>query len=172
MRFIPILFFLLVAILLATLTNLSDNPKMYPNMIGKKLPSFQSEDLFDGTKVYSELLNKDVVIFNVFASWCVACQAEHETLLEMKKMELPLYGIDSGDDPKAAQQYLESRGNPFIRTLYDPRREVAIAIGTTGMPETFVVGRDGIIYFHYRGNLTHDILTKQLMPIYDELTKK
>lgn len=172
MRFFPIIFFLLIAVLLATLTNLSESPKFYPNMIGKTLPYFESEDLMTGKKVTSKELNKEILILNVWASWCIGCQAEHATLLEMQKMNLPLYGIDSGDDAKAGQQYLEKMHNPFKQVLYDPKREVAIAIGTTGMPETFVVGKDGVIYYHYRGNLTPDILKNKLMPIYDELLKK
>ena len=146
--------------MLATLTNLSESPNLYPNMIGKKVEVLKPE------------LGGKVSIMNIWASWCVSCQAEHEVLLKMKQQNLPLYGLNSGDKPELAEAYLKKMGNPFVKVFADPKRELAIMLGATGMPETYVIGKDGIIYYHYRGNLTDDILTKQLLPIYDEVIKK
>ena len=160
MRFVPIIFFLLVAILMATATHLEDNPKFMPNMIGKKITVLNDE------------LTKEVSVLNVWASWCISCQAEHETLLQMQKDGIPLYGLNSGDKPEMAQAYLDKMGNPFKKVIADPKREYAIKLGTTGMPETFVIGKDGIIYYHYRGNLTDEIVKTKLRPIYEELLKK
>jgi cytochrome c biogenesis protein CcmG, thiol:disulfide interchange protein DsbE len=160
MRFIPIFLFLIVAVLMATATHLEDNPKFMPNMIGKKITVLNDE------------LTKEVSVLNIWASWCIACQAEHEVLLNMQKEGLPIYGLNSGDKPDLAQNYLNKMGNPFKKVIEDPRREYAIALGSTGMPETYVIGKDGIIYYHYRGNLTEEVVKTKLRPIYDALVKK
>ena len=160
MRFVPIFFFLAVAVLLATLTNLSEKPSFLPNMIGKKITVLNDE------------LTKEVSVLNIWASWCISCQAEQGVLLQMQKDGIPIYGLDSGDKPEMAEAYLKKVGNPYKKIIADPRREYAIALGATGMPETYVIGKDGMIYYHYRGNLTDEIVKTQLRPIYDEVLKK
>lgn len=172
MRFIPIIFFLLVAILLVNITNMEDNPNFLPNMIGKNIPEFSAHELFSGESITQANLTAKPSILNIWASWCVACQAEHDVLLKMKEKNLPIYGLNSGDQTEAAKNYLNTHGNPFVQVISDPRREIQISFGATGSPETYVIDTDGKIYFHYRGNLTEEILNTQLLPIYEKLTAK
>ena len=144
-------------------------------LVNKAVPEFDLPVLGGDDKVrftHKDLKQGKPVLVNVWASWCVACQAEHEVLLKMQKDGIPIYGLNSGDKPDLAQNYLDKMGNPFKKVIADPRREYAIALGTTGMPETFIIGKDGVIYYHYRGNLTDEIVKTKLRPIYDEIIKK
>ena len=169
MRFIPIIFFLLVAILLVAVTNMEENPNFMPNMIGKAAPEFSAPDLFTGKSITKKEIITKPIIVNIWASWCIACQAEHELLLKMKADALPIIGLNSGDKAEHAKKYLADNGNPFEKVIHDPRRELQINFGATGAPETFIIGTDGKIYYHYRGNLTEEILKTQLLPIYEKL---
>ncbi|PIR32729.1 MAG: DsbE family thiol:disulfide interchange protein [Alphaproteobacteria bacterium CG11_big_fil_rev_8_21_14_0_20_44_7] len=170
-NFIPALIFLLLAWILVFVTDLEDNPNYYPTMIGKDVAEFETILLYNNGTLSSEEL-KNNTILNFWASWCVACKAEHEYLMQMKEEGFPIYSINSGDKIDAAKEYLLHNGNAFIKTGIDPRRKLAFLMGVTGMPETFVIGKDGKIYFHHRGILTEDIVTKKIKPILDELNKK
>jgi cytochrome c biogenesis protein CcmG/thiol:disulfide interchange protein DsbE len=170
LRIFPFLFFLGIAVVLVSVTNMQDNPKLMPNMIGHKLEAFDATELFTGEKITSADLIKEPAIINIFASWCVACRAEHEQLMALK--DLNLYGLNSGDKPDLAKAYLSQMGNPFKKVLSDPLRDIAIKMGSTGTPETYVVGPDGKIYYHYRGNLTDELVQTKLKPIYDVLVYK
>lgn len=169
-HFIPGLVFLVIALVLASVTGLQNKANFYPTMIGQDAPKFKTATL-RGDVLDSEEL-KDNVILNFWASWCVACKAEHQALLELADEGYKLYGINSADQKAKAVEYLDKYKNPFLKNGIDKTRKIAIAFGVTGMPETFVIGRDGKIYFHYRGALTDEIINTQLKPIVEGLEAK
>jgi cytochrome c biogenesis protein CcmG/thiol:disulfide interchange protein DsbE len=168
-NFFPAFLFLLVALLMAISTKLGDKANFYPSMIGKEMPAFEAP-LLEGEGVLSSDEIKSNSIVNLWASWCVACQAEHENLLELAKT-YKIYGINSGDSPVPAKKYLAEHGNPFYKVGVDPQRRIALALGAQGLPETYVIGDDGIIYFHHRGVLTKQVIEEELVPILKELEK-
>jgi len=168
-NFFPAFIFLLVAILMAVSTKLGDKASFYPTMIGKAMPTFSAPLLEGKGELKSDELKSNAIV-NLWASWCTACIAEHEVLLDLAKTH-KIYGVDSGDIDKPAKEYLKERGNPFYKVAIDPQRRIALALGTQGLPETFIIGKDGIIYFHHRGTLTPEIVDKELLPILEQLEK-
>jgi len=84
-------------------------------------------------------LTGQVSLVNVFASWCVACRAEHPLLLRLQSMGVvPIYGLDYKDKPNDAARWLDAMGDPYTRTGSDLDGRVGLDWGVYGVPETFV----------------------------------
>lgn len=154
---------------MAISTKLGDKTSFYPTMIGKPMPKFTAK-MLDGSADFDSEELKSNAIVNLWASWCTACIAEHNVLLELAKTR-KIYGVDSGDIDAPAKQYLIDHGNPFHKVLVDPQRRIALALGSQGLPETYVIGKDGIIYYHHRGTLTQQMVDDELLPILGQLEK-
>lgn len=107
----------------------------------------------------------NVTLVNVFASWCVPCRDEHPLLVEFAKdRPFRLVGLNYKDKPENARALLAELGNPYAQVGADPRGREGIEWGVYGVPETFLVGRDGTILFKQVGPLTPESLAKSLMP--------
>ena len=92
------------------------------------------------------------VIVNVFASWCVPCRAEHAVLTQLVEQEnQTLFGINYKDKSTDAVRWLAELGNPYARIGSDLSGRAGIEWGIAGVPETFIVGRDGTVLFRYVG---------------------
>ncbi len=169
---IPLSIFIGMAWMMVFLTNLDDNARMMPNMIGKELRDFETVELFSGEKFSSADIKNDISILNLWASWCTSCRAEHKVLDNLAKKGYKIYSINVADTPENAKGYLQVYGNPYFKTGVDPMREITIAMGATGTPETYVIGTDGIIYFHQRGTISEATVDKKIIPIINELKDK
>lgn len=165
-NFIPGLIFLLIAMLLVYVNDLEEKPNFYPTMVSKDIPVFTMESL-DGKLVSNTDMYGKIV--NVWASWCVACKAEHGSFLSLKEQGYQMIGINSADTKDRALTYLENYKNPFSDNINDPKRTLAIALGVTGMPETFVIDKQGMIIFHRRGVITDDIINTQIKPLLEKM---
>lgn len=96
-----------------------------------------------------------VTIVNVWASWCAPCRAEHPFLLRLAKdNRIRLTGINYKDQPANALKFLVQLGNPFAAIGVDSAGRAAIEWGVYGVPETFLVGRDGLIQYKQVGPIT------------------
>ena len=169
---IPFGVFLGLAILLASMTGLGDNPNFMPNMIGKKLEAFTAEDLNGKAPLTLDDFKKEPAILNVWASWCVSCRFEEDVLKEISKKSYKLYGLATADQPDAVKKYLKENGNPYTKVFLDPKREISIGMGVVGTPETFIVSKDGVVFYHFRGPITDEELNSKIIPIIEELKKK
>lgn len=168
-NFLPGIIFLLLAIFLVYMTDLEEKPNFYPSMVGKTVPKFTIDTLDGQYKVKQKEFNGKII--NFWASWCVACKAEHDLLLNLRQKGYKLIGVNSGDQRERGLEYLKEYKNPFYTNLFDPKRTLAIAMGVTGMPETFVINKDGLIIYHFRGALTRNEIFNHLMPVLDELNE-
>lgn len=128
-------------------------------LIGKPAPQIQLEAL--GTTPVFQGTNQDkVTIVNVWASWCAPCRLEHPVLLEMANdPRFDLAGMNYKDRPENALAFLAELGNPFDSIGKDPNGRAAIEWGVYGVPETFIVGKDGLIKHKHVGPLSADDLT-------------
>lgn len=121
---------------------LNHDPKLIPSMlVGQKVPTFALPPV-QGRKLglASENLVGEVSLVNVFASWCVACRAEHPLLMRLAENKtVPIYGLNYKDQPADAAQWLDTMGDPYSRTGADLNGRVAIDFGVYGVPETFVI---------------------------------
>lgn len=121
---------------------------------GKPLPGINAADFKD-----------NVTLVNVWASWCVPCHDEVPMLDELAKdKRIRLVGINYKDQADNARRFIGRYGNPFSAVGADPNGRAAIEWGVYGVPETFVVGRDGRIAYKLVGPITETNIKTTLMP--------
>jgi cytochrome c biogenesis protein CcmG/thiol:disulfide interchange protein DsbE len=163
------LFLVLVAFLYR---GLSLDPKLVPSpLVGKPMPVFTLTRLQDPDATISDTdIKGKVALLNIWATWCVSCRAEHETLLELAKTgKVAIYGLNYKDERTAAQQWLRQLGDPYVANAFDDTGRVGINWGVYGAPETFVIDRHGIIRHKHVGPLTPDVVNEQILPLVAEL---
>lgn len=143
-------------------------------LIGKEAPKFSLLPVQGrGLGLSSADLLKEVSLVNVFASWCVACRAEHPLLMRLAQDKtVPVHGIDYKDAPEDAVRWLNTMGDPYTRTGADRDGRVGIEWGVYGVPETFVVGADGIIAAKQIGPLTQEALEETILPLVARLRRE
>jgi cytochrome c biogenesis protein CcmG/thiol:disulfide interchange protein DsbE len=161
-------------VLLAFLwVGLGRDPRAVPSpLIGKPAPAFRLAQLQDqGTLSTADLTGK-VWLLNVWASWCVSCRAEHPLLVQLAKANVvPVYGLDYKDDPVEGREWLAKHGNPYTASIIDRDGRVGIDYGVYGVPETFVIDKQGIIRYKQIGPLTAEALQQHVLPVLRELQR-
>jgi cytochrome c biogenesis protein CcmG/thiol:disulfide interchange protein DsbE len=106
-----------------------------------------------------------VTLVNVWASWCAPCRQEHPVLMALAQdKRFQIAGLNYKDEPENARRFLGDLGNPFALVGADQKGRTAIDWGVYGVPETFVVGRDGKILYKHVGPLDGESAQKLLMP--------
>ena len=111
-----------------------------------------------------------VWMLNVWASWCVACREEHPMLLEFSKLKLvPIYGLNYKDKRPDGQGWLTNFGNPYTASLFDQDGRVGIDFGVYGVPETFIIDKQGVIRMKHIGPLTPEVLRDKIEPMLSKL---
>tara|TARA_B100001057_G_scaffold17865_1_gene16525 strand:+ start:7544 stop:8065 length:522 start_codon:yes stop_codon:yes gene_type:complete len=118
------------------------------------LPEFSLKTLHLDKNVTSESL-EDLFLLNVWASWCITCRVEHPFLKEISKT-IPIIGLNYKDEKNKATEWLNQLGDPYIFSIYDYYGELALDLGVTGAPETFLVFKDRIIS-HHVGEVNQDV---------------
>ena len=150
------------------------DPSALPSaLLDKPAPQFDLPALLaDRPGLATSDLKGSVQLVNVFASWCVPCRAEHPILMRMAKEDgLTIHGIAYKDKPEDSRAFLASLGNPYDRVGLDESGRTAIDWGVYGVPETYVVDRDGIIRWKYTGPLTPELLDGKILPLIESLRK-
>ena len=134
---------------------LNRNPQVQPQaLVGKPMPDLTLPDLDDGRPVrLHELTAQGPVLVNFFASWCAPCEIEHPQLKALKAQNIRVIGIAYKDAPQNTQAFLTRLGDPFAQRLVDRDGRAGVEFGVTGVPETYVVGRDGVILAKHTGPL-------------------
>lgn len=169
---IPLGIFIVLVGFLAVGLNL--NPREVPSpLVGKPAPDFKLALLSDPAKQLSPAdLRGKVWLFNVWASWCASCRQEHELLLDLSKQGgVLIYGMDYKDQPGDAQAVLNRYGNPYVETVVDLDGRAGRNYGVYGVPETYLIDRNGIIRYKHTGPLTRDSLDKKILPLVKELQR-
>ena len=106
-----------------------------------------------------------VTLVNVWASWCVPCRDEVPFLEQLSKdKRIQLVGINYKDAPEDARRFLNRFGNPFVANGRDASGRTSIDWGVYGVPETYLIGRDGRIAYKLVGPVTADNLVRTLEP--------
>jgi cytochrome c biogenesis protein CcmG/thiol:disulfide interchange protein DsbE len=167
---VPLGLFALLALLL--MRGLSLDPKLVPSpLIGKPMPAFSLTRLENPQATLSDAdLKGKVSILNVWATWCVSCRAEHQTLLQLvKSHQVNLYGLDYKDNRDDAQRWLQLLGNPYLANAFDENGRVGINWGVYGTPETFIMDKRGIIRHKHIGPLTPEVLSSEILPLIAKL---
>ena len=152
---------------------LQRDPSVLPSaLIDRPVPEFSLAAIKGRDQGLSSAdLKGEVVLVNVFGSWCVSCQIEHPFLMQLKENNIiPIHGIDWREQtPEAGPAWLKRYGDPYTLVGYDPQSKGAIAFGVTGAPETFVVDKGGYIRYKHQGPLTADHWNATVLPIVQKL---
>lgn len=138
-------------------------------MIGEPLPEFALVPAFDALPgaARSDFLGGKPRLLNIWASWCLPCIAEAPQLEALKAQGVEIIGIAIRDRPEDVANFLARYGNPYSRVGGDAISEVQLAIGSSGVPETFVIDAEGVIRYQHIG----DIRAEDVPKLMDELEK-
>ena len=122
-------------------------------MIGKPIPEFALPAIVADRPglASADLADGKPKLLNVFASWCVPCAAEAPQLAQLEASGANIVGVAIRDRPEDAAAFLAQYGNPFSRIGRDDIRQVQLSIGSSGVPETFVIDGNGVIRYQYIG---------------------
>ena len=168
---IPLAVFLALAAFLAL--GLKLDPREVPSpLIDKPAPDFNAPTLAEPTRALrrDDLLGQ-VWMLNVWASWCAACVDEHAVLVEFAQgRPLKLIGLNYKDERASGTAWLERFGNPFAASLFDPEGRIGLDYGVYGVPETFVIDRQGVVRYKHIGPLTREVLRDQVEPLLRRLS--
>jgi cytochrome c biogenesis protein CcmG/thiol:disulfide interchange protein DsbE len=152
--------------------SLNNDPRRMPStLIDRPTPDFHLASLTgqDGGLSNGDLKG-DVVLLNVFASWCPGCKYEHPMLMQLAaKSEIPIYGLSWKDRQVDAARWLARNQSPYRRVGLDEAGRVGIDLGVTGVPETFVIDRDGRVRYRYPGPLTEEVWRDNFEPLLKSL---
>lgn len=168
----PLVVFVVLAVVLGV--GLTLDPRKIPSpLIGKPVPEFSLPPVKGRIAgLASTDLKGEVSLVNVFASWCVSCREEHPLFMDLRKRGVvPLHGLNYKDKPDDAARWLDELGDPYTRTGADLAGRVAIDWGVYGVPETFVVDRDGRIAYKHIGPVTPRVMSETLMPLIEKLRR-
>jgi cytochrome c biogenesis protein CcmG/thiol:disulfide interchange protein DsbE len=150
------------------------NPREVPSpLIGKPAPQFTLNQLHQpGKTLGTPDMKGQVWLLNVWASWCVSCREEHPLLVELGKAKLvPIIGLNYKDEPAAGMKWLAQNGDPYNLSVVDRDGVVGIDFGVYGVPETFVIDKQGTIRYKQIGPITVEALEKKIIPLVRELQK-
>jgi cytochrome c biogenesis protein CcmG/thiol:disulfide interchange protein DsbE len=167
---IPLGVFVVLVVFLAI--GLFRDPREVPSpLIDKPAPPFSLAQLHQASTVTTPAdLKGRVWLLNVWASWCVSCQQEHPLLVELGRSGVvPIYGLNYKDQREAALKWLDEFGDPYQASLVDADGRVGIDYGVYGVPETFVIDRDGVIRYKQIGPITPAALRDKILPLVREL---
>jgi len=151
------------------------NPHEVPSpLINKPAPAFTLPQLHDPAKQFSSQDMKGKVwLFNVWASWCVSCREEHPVLMALARQNIvPIYGLDYKDRNEDGEAWLRNGGDPYTLVITDADGRVGIDYGVYGVPETYVIDKQGVIRYKQIGAVTHESLQEKILPLIAELQAK
>ena len=166
----PLVLFVLLAAFLWR--GLKLDPREVPSpLVDKPAPAFALTRLDDASRTISrdDMLGK-VWMLNVWASWCEACRTEHPTLVSFAKTgTVPIVGLNYKDTRNEGLGWLARFGDPYAMSLFDEKGRVGIDFGVYGVPETFVIDKQGVVRFKLIGPLTPELITTKIRPLLKSL---
>lgn len=158
---VPISFLLMFFILLT-------EDKSYPgaDYDTYNFPKFELETL-TGEKIFNSRIEGNDLLLNVWASWCITCRVEHPYLMNLKRQGIPILGLNYKDEKEDAINWLNKFGNPYTDNIHDYKGSLALDLGVTGAPETFLI-INGQVVAHYQGEVNEIVWNEVFLPIIDE----
>tara|TARA_Y100000389_G_scaffold25349_1_gene21980 strand:- start:143 stop:664 length:522 start_codon:yes stop_codon:yes gene_type:complete len=165
-KILPLLVFLVVGVFLFLSLN-SDPNKLPSPLVGKKFPIIEGTDFYSNETVkLNDLMDNNLALVNVWASWCVTCRKEHQVIMNIaKNTNLKLIGINYKDTKSDGEEYLKVMGNPFDKIVFDPNGEIGMELGVYATPETFLISREGLIIHKHIGEITKEIWNENFLPL-------
>jgi len=169
---LPLGIFILLVGFLAV--GLKLDPREVPSpLVGKPAPAFELPVLHQPDKrfVPADMRGK-VWLLNVWASWCASCRDEHPLLVDLsKKGVLPILGLNYKDRGEDAQRWLKQYGDPYQLSVVDADGRIGIDYGVYGVPETYLIDREGVIRYKQIGPITPAVLERKILPLVTSLNR-
>ena len=152
-RFIPLIVFALIVVAVAWRLATPRDDRVASKLEGQRLPSFALPPAVPGKPGLSsgDLATGTPHLLNIFASWCVPCAAEAPVLLDLQRRGVAIHAIAIRDRPADVAAFLARNGDPFTRIGGDSQSRVQIALGSSGVPESFVIDGQGVIRAQHIG---------------------
>lgn len=130
---------------------LKKDPREIPsNLISKEIPDFQLSGFENSDFKKSDLMINKVKIVNFFASWCPPCRVEHKQLIKLRE-KIPIYGIAKKNKENDLASWFKDLGNPYNKIGLDLDGIVSVDWGVYGLPETFIIDKNGFIKYKHVG---------------------
>lgn len=153
---------------------LTKDPKELPSqLIDRPLPEFAlpgvAPEAGGGPGFASAALKGEPALLNIFASWCAACPQEHPVLTRISEEGFPVYGVAWKDKPQDTRDWIAKWGNPYKAIAADEAGRTAIDLGVTGVPETFIVDRNGRVRFKQVGPISPETWEGTIRPLMAKL---
>lgn len=171
---LPVLiFFVLAGAFLTSLLSGRDIALLPSALIDQPAPDFALAPVegVDLPGLSRDDLDGQVSLVNFFASWCIPCLAEHPLITRMAEDGVTVFGINYKNEPDQARDWLRKYGNPYARIGSDIDGRAGVEFGVTGMPESYVIDRDGMIRYKQVGVITPDALNNTILPLIEKLRK-
>ena len=168
--FLPLL--VLFGLIALFIFGLQNDPRLVPSpFIDQPVPEFTLPRLDSPDSLVKSVdLKGETALINIWATWCIPCRQEHPLLMDLaKKSDVKIYGLNYKDISSDAVVWLAQLGDPYDLILVDEDGRAGIDLGVYGVPETFVVDRDGIIRYKHIGPLNGEVLNEIIIPLIAEL---
>ena len=172
--FVPLL--ICIALGAFLFSSLGKDPQELPSaLVGQPFPEFSLEELNDPQRQLSKAdfrgdsENGQVVLVNIWATWCFACRIEHPYLNMLTEQGVAIIGLNYKDNRLLAKEWLVDRGDPYLFNIFDPRGTLGIDLGVYGAPETFLIDSQGIIQYRHVGDLNEQVWNDKLLAIYEAI---
>ena len=185
---LPLALFAVMVVFLGV--GLQRDPREIPSpLVGKPAPAFSLPTL-SGDKPFSpEDMKGQVWIFNVWATWCVACREEHPLLVQFSQSQrIPIVGLSYkeiqasdqtagplSDEAKLklarerSMKFLQKAGDPYKLSVMDLDGRVGIDYGVYGVPETYIIDKQGVIRYKRVGPVTPEVVIETMLPLIQQL---
>lgn len=167
--FIPLAIFAVLVLLFWR--GLSLDPNEMPSaLLNKTVPKFSLPRLENTQESRNEtLLQGKVTLLNFWATTCVTCKEEHAFLNKLKSQGVHIIGVDYEDDTIDAQRWIAQLGNPYDDIIVDEEGRLGLDLGVFGMPETYIIDKQGVIRYKHIGDLNQKVWDETIQPIVKSL---
>ena len=155
---IPVSFIIMFFVLLSDEKSIPGADYKVSNLPVFSLPNLENNSIIEKTSLDGDY------ILNVWASWCITCRVEHPYLSKLKKGGIRIIGLNYKDERTDASKWLKKFGNPYDVVIYDIKGTLALDLGVTGAPETFLIS-NGKVVAHYQGEVNQMIWEKVFEPV-------
>jgi cytochrome c biogenesis protein CcmG, thiol:disulfide interchange protein DsbE len=167
--FLPLALFAVLTVVL--LLGLDKDPAELPSaLVGEPFPIFSLPSLHDANQMLAEQdILGDVVLVNVWATWCFACRIEHAMLNQLAEQGVKVIGLNYKDNREAAIDWLRKRGDPYAFSIFDERGGLGIDLGVYGAPETYLLDATGTIRHRRVGVVDDRVWNSEFRDLYAQL---
>jgi len=164
-----IIFLILSMLLFALLSqNIGNKKTINSVLLNKPIPTKTLLSLNLNEPIDLEMYSGSPFLVNFFSSWCEPCKLEASNLEKLSE-KIPIIGISYKDQKEDTYLFLDKYGNPYDEISYDSDGNIAINWGVYGVPETFIINKNGIIILRHPGPITTNVLKNEIIPILDEI---